>query len=452
MVETSTLSEFNDPSDMEITSRLFALALLGIFGLAACGGSGDSPPMTGTLDLTVIESGASSGVADARVIVIDGDTGESVGLLTTDANGKASGTYGSGAIQLRVSSQGHTVSPPAGIPALPVQIVPGESTSITVRLNTLPTGDRGWISGRVTNDQGQAAAGALVVVTAADSSVMSTTTYTDGTYVLHNVPAGSASATAFLGGQNFETVAAVSVTANSNTNQDIVATGAAYGEIYGHVSFTATSGDIIDITLLYPGTRDKLPGLRVETDEGASFLMTSVPYGDFEIIASLENDGYVLDPDTSVTQGIPTVSITEMAPTVTGLDFKVTGAIELTNPPEVLAAVVPELDATPTFTWLKASSYASAEYYVVEVIDESGETVWGGFDEANNFSPLVTVAQGNEPSALYDFDASALVSPLENERYYQVRVYAAVTDLNETKGYRLLSASETLDGILKVIR
>lgn len=435
-----------------MTPRFSALALLAIFGLAACGGSDDPAPTTGTLDLTVVESDSSSGIADARVVVIDGDTGESIGLLTTDGDGKASGKYEVGPIQLRISHQGYTVSPPFGIPALPVQILPGESTPITVSLNPLPAGDRGWISGKVTNDEGQAAAGALVVVTAADSSVMSTTAYTDGTYVLYNVPVGSVSATAFLVGQNFETVAAVSVTANSNTTQNIMATGAAYGEIYGHVSFTATSGDIIDITLLYPDTRDKIPGLRVETDEGASFAMTDVPYGDFEIIASLENDGYVLDPDTSVTQGIPTVSITELAPTVTGMDFKVTGGIELTNPPQIIEADVPELDATPTFTWVKASSYASAEYYVVEVVDESGETIWGGFDTAaNNFAPLVTVAQSNEPSAVYDFDGSAVISPLANERYYQVRVYAAVTDLGETKGYRLLSASETLDGIFKVV-
>lgn len=434
-----------------MTSRLSVFAWLCIFGLAACGNSDDPPPTTGTLNLTVIDSGTSSGIGDARVIVIDGDTGESIGLLTTNADGKVSGIYDAGAIQLRVSSQGYADSPPAGVPALPVRIVAGESTRITVDLDALAPGDRGWISGQVTNDQGQAAAGALVVVTAADGSIMSTTAYTDGAYVLYNVPAGSASTKAFLGGQNFETVAAVSITTNSNTDQDLVASGAAYGEIYGHVSFTATSGDIIDITLLYPGTRDKLPGLRVETDEGASYAMTGVPYGEFEIIASLENDGYVLDPDTSVTQGIPTVSITETVPTVTGMDFKVTGAIDLTNPPQVVDADVPELGRTPTFTWLKASSYASADYYVVEVIDESGETVWGGFDTAaNNFTPLVTVAQSNEPSAGYDFDASAAVSPLERERYYQVRVYAAVIDLNETKGYRLLSASETLNGIFQV--
>jgi hypothetical protein len=433
-----------------MSGRLPCLALIGALVLSGCGGS-DSPPTTGTLDLTVVESGTTTGLADARVIVIDGDTGDSLGLLTTDADGKASGTYEAGAIQLRVSKQDYSSSPPAGIPPLPVQIIADQSTAITVSLKTLATGDRGWISGQVTTDQGQAAAGALVVVTAGDGSVLSTTAYLDGTFVAYNVPAGAVSITAFLGGQNFETHTAVNVTADTNTVQDIASTGAAYGEIYGHVSFTAISGDIIDITLLYPGTRDKLPGLRVETDSGASYAMTGVPYGDFEIIASLENDGFVLDPDTSVTQGIPTVSITTSAPVITSMDFKVTGSIQLTNPPQVVDAQIPELGGTPTFTWAKASSYASADYYVVEVVDESGETVWGGFDTAaNNFAPLVLVPQGNNPSAVYDFDGSAVLSTLESGRYYQVRVYAAVIDTSETKGYRLLSASETLDGLFRV--
>jgi hypothetical protein len=87
---------------------------------------------------------------------------------------------------------------------------------------------------------------------------------------------------------------------------------------------------------------------------------------------------------------------------------------------------------------------------VVEVVDESGDTVWGGFDSAMNFMPLVTVPQGNEPSIGYNSDGTATLALLEPGRHYQLRVYAAVTDLTDPRGYRLLSASETLAGIFKV--
>jgi hypothetical protein len=99
---------------------------------------------------------------------------------------------------------------------------------------------------------------------------------------------------------------------------------------------------------------------------------------------------------------------------------------------------------------VKDSSYASAEDYVVEVVDESGTTVWGGFDALNNYAPYVTEPQGNTPSILYNEDGTATVSPLEAGRYYQLRVYARASDTSSPTGYTLLSASETLDGIFKV--
>jgi hypothetical protein len=432
--------------------RLCGLALASLIGLAACGGSGDSSeePPRGTLELTVVDAETAAGLSNVRVTVIDGGTGESIDVLSTDGSGKVSKVYETGGLQLRVSTQNYSASPPPGIPPLPAQIVQDQTTSITVRLSALPAGERGMISGQITDSQGQPADGALIVASIGEDALLSTIAGPGGSYVLHNVPVGSVTLNAFLGGHNFGATGPVSVTAGANVDQNITAVGAASGEISGHVSFTSVSGSIIDITLLHPGTRDALPRLRTLTDGGGSYLMTGVPNGEFEIIASLENDGYVLDPDESVTQGIPVVVITELAPVIANEDFKVTGSIQLTSPPSTTDAVIPEMNDTPTFTWDKASSYASAEYYVVEVVDESAATIWGGFDSASNFAPLVTVPQGNDPSAGYNFDGTATLVPLEAGRHYQLRVYAAVADTSVAKGYRLLSASETLDGIFKV--
>lgn len=421
-----------------------------LVALAACGGGGSSENVpTGTLELAVIDGESAMPIAGARIIVIDGGTGESIDLLSSDAGGNASEIYETGALQLRVSTQGYSQSPPPGIPALPVQIVQGQTTSITVSLYALAASDRGLVSGQVTDSQGLPAVAALVVATAEDGTLLSTVSGPDGGYVLHNVPAGSVTLSAYLGGNNFPVTDPVSVIADEESTQDIAAASTATGEISGHVSFSAISGDIIDITLLHPGTRDPLPGLRALTNAGGDYVLTGVPNGEFEIIASLENDGFVLDPDESVTQGVPIVQISESAPVITR-GFKVTGSVQLTNPASTTDAIIPELGNIPTFTWAKASSYASADYFAVEVVDESGETVWGGFDSANNFMPLVTIPQGNEPSVGYNSDGTATLAVLEQGRHYQLRVYAAVTDTNEAKGYRLLSAGETLDGIFRV--
>ena len=440
-----------------LNNLLGGLILLSIMTLSACGGGGgggsgsNDPPPTGTLDLTVVDGESTAGLSDARVIVIDGATGESVDVLTTDATGRVSKIYNTGTLQLRVSRQNYAPSPPPGIPPPPVQILADKTTPITVSLYALPAADRGMISGHVTDSQGQPADSALIVATASDGTLLSTIAGPGGSYVFHNVPTGSATLNTFLGGSNFDPAGPVTVTADANTDQDIMAVGTASGEISGHVSFTAVSGDIIDVTLLHPGTRDPLPGLHTFTDAGGDYHMTGVPNGEFEIIASLENDGYVLDPDESVTQGIPMVVISDAAQVITGKQFKVTGSIQLTNPPSNTDGIIPELGDMPLFAWIKASSYASADFYAVEVVDESGETVWGGFNAAMNFMPLVMVPQGNNPSISYNSDGTAILALLEPGRHYQLRVYAAVYDLTDPKGYRLLSASETLDGIFKVM-
>lgn len=433
--------------------RLFGLVLTGLVALTACGGGGGGggnepePPPTGTLGLTVVEADTETAIAGARVVVIDGDTGQPIDVLITDENGKASKVYNTGPLQLKVSSQGYDPSPAPGIPPLPVQIVKDQTTSITVDLFPITDGAaRGTISGTVTNTQGQPVAGALVVaVSAADGTTVvgSTTAGPDGSYILYNVPEGDVVLDTFIGGLNFDRTGTVTVVADTQTDQPLAAAGVAGGRISGHVSFLAISGSTIDITLVHPGTREVLPKLRTYTS--GQYEISGVPDGTFDIVASLENDGYVLDPDSVVKFGVPQVTIVAGG-SITGEDFDVTGSIELTNPALKADGSVPELSDTPTFTWVKNSSYASATDYAIEVVDESGTTVWGGFSlntSTGILEPSVTVAQGNNPSIVY---AGPSLTP---GRYYQLRVYARDV-LDAAGNFKLLSASETLDGLFKV--
>jgi hypothetical protein len=333
--------------------HMIGLALAGLAALTACGGGGSgSPPPTGTLEVTVIDGDSTAVLSNVSVIVLDGDTGESIDLLTTDATGVVSNTYNTGALQLRVSKQNYAPSPLPGIPPLPVQILADQTTSITVSINALPAAERGMISGQVTDGQGQAADSALIVATASDGTLLSTIAGPGGGYVLHNVPIGPATLNTFLGGYNFAPTGPVTITADANTDQDIVAIGTAIGEISGHVSFTSVSGDIIDITLLHPGTRDALPRLRTFTDSGGDYHMSGVPNGEFEIIATLGNDGYVLDPDESVTQGIPMVVITEV-PTASFRSW----AIFRSSPGQRHPAT-----PAPTTMWLRSWTNPATQY------------------------------------------------------------------------------------------
>lgn len=116
---------------------VLAFLLVGLASLTACSGGGGStytPPPTGTLNLTVVDGDTSVGISNARVIVIDGDTGNPFDILTTDASGKAGKVYNTGPLQLKISAEGYGPSPAPGIPPLPVQIVKDQITAISVSL------------------------------------------------------------------------------------------------------------------------------------------------------------------------------------------------------------------------------------------------------------------------------------------------------------------------------
>ena len=110
--------------------------------------------------------------------------------------------------------------------------------------------------------------------------------------------------------------------------------------------------------------------------------------------------------------------------------------------------VVPELTATPTFTWHSESSYSSASGFAIEVINESGDAVWGGFGGLDPVKGVPTVAvSGGTYTIPYAGPA------LQPGRYYQLRIYAMKDDNDAIlypNGYKLISVTENLDGVFKV--
>ena len=86
--------------------------------------------------------------------------------------------------------------------------------------------------------------------------------------------------------------------------------------------------------------------------------------------------------------------------------------------------------------------------YVLEVVDESGSTVWGGFDLAG--LPKVSLPKADPITVGYNFDGSATLATLEAGRYYQLRIYASKDDNTAPLLFKLISSTETLDGVFKV--
>lgn len=424
--------------------RIVLLSIvLAAFSACSSSSGGGSGKKTGDILLTVVDGTDDTVlVADARVLVIDALTSEPVGVVNTDNNGEETITLDPGQYQFKISAQGYQSSPPANISPVPVDLAVKDELELTIRLYPLAdSSNTGGISGVVS--EGNSDLEGALVVAKVGTEYVSVITSDDGSFELFNVPAGTAEVSVYKAGVNVEPLN-VAVTAGEVTiDQELTVSADATGNISGSVNPVACNScdNAIDITLLHPGTRDVIPGMRVYTDAGNDYDMPNVPDGTYDVIASLENDSVVLDPNESVQQGLPAVTINADSHTV---DFKVTEAIPLISPArDSETGEIAVVSTTPTFSIEKIQSFASADDYVVVVYDESGTAVWGNVDIDN---PLVTVENSAPINIPYNFDGSA--EALEPGRYYQLRVYARSTYQNQPNIWE--STSEDLEGLFQI--
>lgn len=413
------------------------------FWLLGCGGGGggnDAPP-TGTLRVTVVDGLTASPVRDATVLLVEGSTGSPLGsTLATDPDGAISTKLPTVAVLVRVVAQGYAPVPPSNVDPLPVQVREDETSEVRVQVFGLASSEPlGWATGFVRDAAGQIVPGALVVADVA-GTFRSTTTDSDGGFMLHNVPAGTASITAWKAGLNFPAVDGVQVLAGQET-PDVLLTASTVptNVVSGSVSFLAVENGVTDITITHPGTHEVIPGLRTFNSTANQFSLTDVPNGTFDIVASLDNDGFVLDPDRIVKFGTPTILVAGSPVTV---DFDVTDSVPLLRPADNEEIPLPATDADLVFSWM---AYPSTSDYVVEVVNESGEVIWGGF-AADGTKKVTTTGT----SIGFNEDETA-TAPLEVGRYYQVRIYASKDDRQQPGGYTLISSTEALRGVFRVV-
>jgi hypothetical protein len=409
---------------------------------ARAGGSGDDAYIcAGPVEIhgMVIDALEETPIANARIIALD-DTGAPVSdVAVSDADGRyvlpiaiARDTDGNPATALTLTLSGSALDYqiyPSGVqPAFPVSTATAqtndddpddyrsiiENASTTVALIPLDGAGGFTVSGRV-EAEADSAGGTLIV--AEGPSGTYTIADRNGAFTLFNVTAGTNTIRGYLGGlqiipETLEVDADVSGVI-LGLSSDGLAT------VNGSVNIVDAPGGSMTSVVLIPssvfsevfefgpvpfGLRAPEPG--VAANVSSAWSIPGVPAGTYKIIASLENDGLVRDPDTGIA-GTEIVEITVGAGETLDVptSFKVTGALAVYSPgadgPE-------EVSGTPVFVF---EDDASEERYVVVVHDALGNEVWR--DEqipAVTGSETVTVEYGGPPlkhGMYYRFQATS---------------------------------------------
>ncbi len=423
----------------------YILRLLVIISiLSAAGCSDDESPVTpvfATVNIVVRSAADSAVIQGANVILYNAANNNSLRRGATDASGVASfENVDPGTFFVKISAQNFKEVPPPYITPVPFSAAAGQTAGGVYFMPSYP-GTFGMVSGFVNPKV------AGILVKAVDGSGNSYSTYTgpDGYYVLFNLPYESYTLSAFRIGYVASSTPQVTLSQSQGAvTQEISIQQVIGSTLSGSVTFLAVNNGIVDVTLLDRETASAVNGLATKINENRLYSLTGIPKGEYLAWASLQNDGYVMDPDW-IFKNPGGLDVTFTADTgSTTLNFSVTGAIVLnspTNPPDSVIPVVVDTTA-PVFTW---TAYPQSKEYIIEVRDLNGNLLWGGYN-ANGSIRHAKIAK-ETTSVRYDFDGSASAQ-LKPGEIYQWKIYA--DDDAAANIQTLLSSSEDLMGLFIV--
>jgi hypothetical protein len=397
----------------------------------------------------VLDAADSTGIAQANVIVYNANTNAPVTRTFTNTQGYYKVDIDTGTYYLKVSAQTYNPSPPAGMDALPFEMLVGDTTVQYIYLDSstqVATG--GSISGIVTTPASTGIGGVLIVASnTAGTQSFSGTSGPNGFFILYNIEPGRYTLNGYLAEYTQDTfVVSLTVTANvTSENNVIILKPFTTVTLTGHLTFLASQNSQVDITLIHPTTREAIPGLSTVNEmSGNTYQLTAIPVGSYIVWASYRNDGYVMDPDWIAKSGLPRITVTN---TTTSLvqDFSVTDAVIIvspTNPPDTVQPVY-IMTSQPTFTW---EAYPSAKEYIIEVSNSNGTIIWGGADSSGVVQH--TQIPSSSTSTAFNFDNSASDS-LRTGGIYRWKIYADNDAQQNIQ--QLISSSEGLLGLFKVV-
>lgn len=405
--------------------KLIMLGLAAPLTLVGCGDddlySFDSViTQDGALGVQVIDVDGDI-VSSARISIFD-DNNNHIRSDFTNSTGEQSFQLVPGAYTLKVAAQGYFPNPVHGGIAIPVQVNGGKATDTTIQLDSDPEAENtSMISGNTSVRDN-------LVVLSNDVNAYSTITDSQGDYVLYNIPEGTYNLNSYRTGYQATPKSVVTEVAVDQTNVNLtVEQPANMPSVSGSITYLATQNGEVDVTVLHAQTQDVIPGAVTYTS--SNYKINSLPDGEFDVWATYNNDGYVVDPDWIIKNGGQEEALKlSMQGSDIVRDFSVTGAVELISPTNPTDSVTPaRVDTTtPTFKW---ESYSSAQSYVVEVKDSRGERIF----ESN---------VGRVTSYTYDPVAAGI--ELEDGKVYQWNITAFNNDPYP------ISFSENQMGIIEI--
>jgi hypothetical protein len=418
--------------------------IIGILALTLQPGcSNDEPiaPTTGILAGRVTDASSSTALGSVRITLFDALTNNPLGTFTTAADGTYRMDLTPGSYYLRFARQGFQPVPPFDIPPLPISVTAGATTDNSIQMFRSSVANGGAIRGKVISG-GKPMAGVLVV---AESGTAGSSSLSDlaGDYSVCNLVPATYTIKAWVAGYS-STKDTLAVAAGSEqTGVTLTLTADQLGTVSGHITFLATTNTEVDVALLNPATREVVPGLTAVT-VGGNYSISNVPYGTYLARATYRNDGKVMDPDWIIKNGEPLVTVAAAA---VNRDFSVTGAVSLTAPTNIAADTQPvnvQMSGL-TFTW---SQYSSADNYVIEVTDQSGRVIWGGF--GGNWTIRKIILPKTQTGVAFNSDTTATEGLIVG-KVYRWKVYVSKNDSQEPLGWKLISASEDQQGMFKIV-
>jgi len=417
------------------------IIFLGLFLSQACkkSGSPSNSGAKGTLSGSITSSSSQS-VSGASIIVFNANTNLPVGNVSTSSNGSYTIQLDSGSYYVKVYAQGYQSIPLPGLSAVPFTVAANNTTTISYQMNVMQVTNAGLISGKVVSSSGSPLSGVLVVAHSGAAGYSSVSD-NNGNYTIYNVPANSYSVQGFIATYNSDSVGVSVITGSTPVNANLHLTAGAPGAVTGMVTFLATANKEVDVSLINPYTRESIPGLSTMT-AGGSYTLSNVPNGNYIARATFRNDTLVMDPDWILKNGQPTVVVAGSSAT---RNFSVTGSVLLNSPSNAPATTVPLKisGTTPTFTW---TAYPSTSDYAVEVSDENGNIIWGGFNGSGASITRNVTVPSSQTSIVYNSDNSAK-QPLQAGHYYRWRIYAC-KNVTGTPSWKLISVSEDQMGLI----
>ena len=409
--------------------------------------TGTSNLSPGQLKGAILRKEDSGAVSNANVVLFNAKTNTPLLRTTSGLKGEFQFTIDSGDYFLTATAPGRLPAPPPTGKATPFHITPDSIKIRNIYMRKDSSGDTtGGISGIIRVSDGSASQGGiLVIATGIDSTSYSTTTGPDGYYIFNNLPVGVYTIKAFRSGlwQDTLRITATVLRDNITTNHSFDMGADTIRKLTGKITFLATKNGVTDITLVDQGSRTPIPGLGTLNEAGLTYQILGIPPGTYIAWASYLNDGYVMDPDAIRKFGLPVVTFAK-ADSLKTQDFDVTGAIPVispTNPANSLSPA-PIKSLSPYFVW---DQYPSAKQYIIEVRDQSGAVIWGGWDSTGKIlhAPILPHGQGLD-SVQFNFDSSA-VELLKVGGSYAWKIYADF--FNKKDVGQLISASEDLRGL-----